>query len=132
MPKQKTGFDYGVLTYYVTFVIFFFIEASIVHFFGFWPSMVIFIVGGAILGLVVMRMTKPEDTFRDPLLKAGVWFYEKLGYIGYVFYAVSFGAPTGIGAVMKKLDHPRKLSLTLISAVLFAVVWVPLFHYVWK
>ena len=51
---------------------------------------------------------------------------------GYLLNAVVTGGAPGVAVVLKKLDHPRRLSLTLLAAVLFAAVWAPLWHYVWR
>lgn len=121
----------GVWVFYAVFVTLLFIEGGIVHVFGLWIGGALFLVGGVVLGLYELQSIRSEERLRDPILRLGVWMQTHWGVFGYLVNAIFTGGSPGVAVVLKKLDHPRQLSLTLLAAVLFAAVWAPLWYFVW-
>jgi divalent metal cation (Fe/Co/Zn/Cd) transporter len=131
VADKQTSFV-GVASYYVVFLVVLAGEGTIVHFVGLIYGLIIFILGGAALGVFELRSIEVGTEFRDPLLRLGLYLTRRFGMLGYYGYALTVGASMGGGAVLKSLNHSRRVSITLLTAVLFAAIWVPLFHFVWK
>lgn len=138
------GPTWGVWIFYVVFVVLLAFEGMLVGAAlavarslhhpsaGPWAAWALFVVGGASLGLVELRAIRPQQRMRDPLLRACCWLQRHLGMTGYVVNAVIIGGAPGSAVALVQTDHPRRLGLTCLAAVLFASVWVPLFVLVWR
>lgn len=129
-PRRRP--DEGIWVFYLVFVILLFVEGSIVHTLGLWIGGAVFLFGGAALGLFELRSTKTNQRLRDPILRIGCRLQTNWGAAGYVLNAVITGGSPGVAVALKKLDHPRRVPLTLLAAVLFAVVWAPVWYFLWR
>lgn len=122
----------GVWVFYIVFVVLLFVEGAIVHLLGLWFGGAVFLFGGAALGIFELHSTESDQRLRDPILRLGHWLQTRWGPLGFLLNAVITGGSPGVAVALKKSNHPRKLLLTLLAAVLFAVVWAPFWHFVWR
>jgi hypothetical protein len=99
---------------------------------GPWAAWVLFIGGGFFLGWIELRTVRPAQKMRDPILRACCWLQRRHGVLGYLVNAVAIGGAPGSAVALVQTEHPRRRSLTLLAAILFASVWVPLFVFVWR
>ena len=141
-PKNTT--ETGIWVFYALFVGLHFFEGAIVGAIlhlaswlhagaaGPWAAWVAFVAGGIILGNYELHSINTDQKLKDPLLRFCVWLQRRFGPVGFLINAVVIGGSPGAAIALKKVDHPQKSQLTLLAAILFASVWVPLFVYVWR
>jgi len=99
---------------------------------GPWVAWVLFMAGGAILGLLELRAIRPGQQIRDPILRACCWLQRRWGTPGYLVNALLIGGAPGSAVALVQTEHPHRQGLTYLAAVLFASAWVPLFVVVWR
>lgn len=134
----------GVWVFYAVFLILLVAEGAIVAAvlagarwlnqpsLGPWAAWVLFILGGSLLGLFELRSITTDQKMRDPILRACCWLQRRLGLLGFVANAAVIGGSPGAAVALKQTGHQHKTTLTLVAAVLFASVWVPLFVFLWR
>lgn len=121
----------SVWYFYLGFIISLLFEGALVHFLGLWLSLLTVLIVGMAWGLLSLVFTDPDKKATDPFFKASLWFLRKAPAAGYLPMVLLIGAP-GTAITYKKLQHPRAKELTVLAAVIFAVVTVPSFHYIWR
>jgi len=143
-PTAKRRGQAGVWVFYAVFVILLVAEGAIVALIlagarrigepslGPWVAWVLFIAGGSLLGIFELRSITTDQKMRDPILRACCWLQRRLGPIGFVVNAAVIGGSPGAAVALKQTGHKQKTELTLLAAVLFASVWVPLFVFLWR
>jgi hypothetical protein len=134
----------GVWVFYVVFVLLLVAEGAIVaailaaarwlglSSLGPWAAWLLFIAGGSLLGLFELRSITTAQKMRDPILMACCWLQRRLGPVGYIINATVIGGSPGTAVALKQTGSYRATALTILAAVLFASVWVPLFVYLWR
>lgn len=130
MEKEKA--ETGVWIFYAVFVLAVLFEAGLVRFLGLWLGGIVLLIGGAGLGMLELRTTKPSDKANDPFFRAGLWLDRKNTILGYIMMAIVFGGAPGTAVLYKKKDHPDAFMLTMLAAILFAGFWAPMLHYLWR
>ena len=143
-PAPDAAPTWGVWIFYAVFVVLLVFEGAVVAAVlaaarslhhpsaGPWAAWVLFVVGGTLLGFLELRAIRPEQRMRDPLLRACCWLQRRMGIAGYAVNAIVIGGAPGTAVALGQTGHPHRRSLTVLAAVLFASVWVPLFVTVWR
>lgn len=145
MPKQQTSsVTAAQWTFYVSYIVFLFIEAGIIKFLasdvatwcglgahGAWFAGVVFALGAALLALLEMYLTKPGETLKGPLLRGARWLILNWGVGGFILATIAFGT-LAVGEVLESEELPNRRGLALLSGVWFSCFWVPLVLTVWK
>jgi hypothetical protein len=90
----------------------------------------IFIMGGSLLGLFELRSITTEQKMRDPILAACCWLQRRAGVLGFLINATVIAGSPGATIALKQTGNSHATKLTLLAAVLFASVWIPLFVFV--
>lgn len=129
----------GVAFFYVVFFGFIILEDAVVRailFFsrktlhaqwiGPYLAGIVFAIGGVALALIQLHFTSANQSVRDPILKFSCWLFRKFGYAGFIVNSLLLGPPSALFA-LKRENYEYKLSHSFISAMIFALVWVPLF-----
>lgn len=141
-PVQAVRENPGVLLFYVVFVVILITEAVFVKgvlyasshwigisWLGFWLAWAFFAIGGSVLAILTLRITKATQELRDPLLAAGYWVHRKSLWAGFLYNSVING-PLGTSIIIKKTGYRSMGLFCVLSALLFASVWVPIFTFV--
>ncbi len=143
-PTAESRGQAGVWVFYAMFVVLLVGEGAIVAAvlagarwidepsMGPWAAWILFTAGGSVLGMFELRSIRTDQKMRDPILRACCWLQRRFGPLGFVVNATVIGGSPGAAVALKQSGHENKTELTLLAAVLFASVWVPLFVFLWR
>lgn len=134
----------GQWTYYALFILLAFTQASLAIFldkvlagwlgighYGAWFVWLMFILGGAGLGFLGIKLTKVGEELHG-LFKVLSWVYDHTGWLGLCLLGGSWGGAMNVSIVLKKNDDPHMWIVTPATAVLYASIWIPFYLGVWS
>jgi len=78
---------------------------------------------GSALGYHELRSIQSDQKLRDPILRLCWYLQRRFGPVGFLVNAMLIGCSPGAAIALKKVNHPRRVLLTFMAAILFATVW---------